>query len=187
MTRYKELQLAYARSSERDGARLDRLCEEARISTANMLRTLVRCIRAYLGRPDDADIVYFTTPDTGERCHDDNIWNHLLPETVPDDGNGYHTSLVVAVSWPQDDGEHYTTGVCSQLDVVPLRDGRWTIAFEERASHAPMPIDVNDLATLTAFADEVYTVVREYFDTYALPPEVPSRRTLGFVTRIDRC
>jgi hypothetical protein len=160
------------------------LCEETRISTANMLRTLVRHIREHLGRPEDADIAYFATPETDERCHDENIWNHLLPETVPNDGNGYHTSLVVAVSWPHDDGEHYTTGVRSQLEVTPLRDGRWTIAFEGRASQAPMPIDGNDPATFTAFADEVYTLVREYFETYALPPEAPSRRMLGFLRRI---
>ncbi len=184
MPRYEVLQQAYARSAERDAARLDRLNDRTRISTANMLRTLVRHIREHLGRPEDTSVAYFVDPDTGERCRDDDIWAHLIPEMVPDDGNGYHTRLVVAVSWLVDDGKHYATGVCSQLEVIPLRDGRWTIAFEGRASHSPLPIDSVDPTTFTAFADDVYAVVREYFDTYALPPEAPSRPTLGFLRRI---
>ncbi|MDB4963983.1 MAG: hypothetical protein JWP01_3982, partial [Myxococcales bacterium] len=146
--------------------------------------TLVRHIREHFGRPGDTSVAYFVRPETGEQCRDDDIWAHLIPEMVPDDGNGYHTSLVVAVSWPVDDGKHYATGVCSKLEVIPLRDGRWTIAFEERASHSPMPIDSGDPTTFTAFADDVYATVREYFDTYALPPEAPSRPPLGFLRRI---
>ena len=121
-----------------------------------------------------------TLPHTPFRALGLNFTWHL----VPDDGNGYHTILCVAVSWPVDDGKHYATGVCSQLEVIPLRDGRWTIAFEERESHPPMHIDSGDPTTFTAFADEVYVVVRKYFDTYALPPEAPSRPTLGFLRRI---
>lgn len=184
MTRYEELQQAYLRSAARDEARLDRLGDKTRIATAEMLRTLIQVLREHIGRPGDTGVAYFVHPETGEQCRDDDIWAHLIPEMVPDDGNGYHTGLVVAVSWPQDDGKHYTTGVCSLLEVIPLRDGRWTIAFEERASHSPMPIDSGDPTTFTAFADEVYAVVREYFDTYALPPEAPSRPTLGFLRRI---
>lgn len=180
MTRYHELQQAYARSAERDHARLEHLDDKTRIATAKMLRALVQHIREHLGRPDDTNVAYIENPETDEKCRDDDIWAHLLPETVPNDGNGYHTSLVVLVSWPVDDGKHYATGVRSPLELIPLRDGRWTIAFEERAVYSPMPIDSADPATFAAFADEVYAAVRDYFDTYALPPDVPSRPTLGF-------
>jgi hypothetical protein len=185
MTRYEELKAAYARSSQRDKARVDRLGDDImRVATANVLRAFIQHLREHLGRPGDTDVAYFRDPDTGAHCPEDSVWGHLIPEMVPRDGNGYHVTLVVVVEGPDYGGRRKDTGLLFHLEVVPLRDGVWTLAFEGRPTHPPTTISSADSQTFTAFAEDVYAVVREYFDTYALPPDAPPRPTLGFVRRI---
>lgn len=172
MTRYEELKAAYARSSERDGVRLDRLGETMRVETANILRATIEHVREHLGRRGDADVVYFEDPETGAPCPEDSVWGHLIPEMVPCDGNGYHVSLVLMVEGP-DHGRRRRadTRLRFQLEVIPFGAGRWTLAFEGRPAHPATTVSASDPKTLTAFAQEVFEAVREYFDTYALPPE----------------